>query len=200
MMDEAGPVSGWVSYYEATADRPPRRTLLEALRRFAAPGLAVDLGCGDGRDAIELLRRGWSVVAVDSEPEALARLRARPDLPAGASLVPICARFEDANWPMADLVNASFSLPLCPPARFPALWRKITASLKAEGRFAGQFYGDRDGWAGNPAMTHLDRGALLRLLAGLEVEFFEEEESDTLTPRGKPKHWHIFHIVARRRF
>jgi hypothetical protein len=28
---------------------------------------------------------------------------------------------------------------------------------------------------------------------------FEEEEADSTTPRGKPKHWHIFHIVARKR-
>jgi hypothetical protein len=36
-------------------------------------------------------------------------------------------------------------------------------------------------------------------LAGFEVELFEEEEADSTTPRGKPKHWHIFHIVARKR-
>lgn len=201
MTEPEEPGSGWRSYYEATADRPPRRTLIEALGRFpasAAPRLAVDLGCGDGRDAIELLRRGWSVVAVDAEPEAVTRLKARPDLPAEASLVPVCARFEDARWPVADLVNASFALPLCPPDRFPALWRKIVASLKPGGRFAGQLYGDRDGWVGNPGMTHLDRAAAMRLLDALEVELFEEEESDAVTPRGKAKHWHIFHIVARR--
>ena len=31
------------------------------------------------------------------------------------------------------------------------------------------------------------------------TELFDEEESDAVTPRGKPKHWHIFHVVARRR-
>ena len=56
-----------------------------------------------------------------------------------------------------------------------------------------------------PAVTErltpadLDRAAALDLLAEFEVEMFEEEESDGVTPRGKPKHWHIFHIVARRR-
>jgi hypothetical protein len=28
---------------------------------------------------------------------------------------------------------------------------------------------------------------------------FDEEEADGVTPRGNPKHWHIFHIVARKR-
>lgn len=192
---------GWAEYYEATANRPPRRTLLEALARFgpaATPRRAVDLGCGDGRDTIELLRRGWSVLAIDAAPAAIERLRARPDLPAGAALTCLCQRFEDATWPQADLVNASFSLPLCPPERFGELWARIVASLKPGGRFAGQLYGERDGWAGRPDLTHMSRAAAERLLGELHVELFEEEESDAVTPRGKPKHWHIFHIVAQR--
>jgi hypothetical protein len=31
----------------------------------------------------------------------------------------------------------------------------------------------------------------------MTIELFEEEEVDATTPRGKAKHWHIFHIVAR---
>jgi tellurite methyltransferase len=191
----------WADYYAAIADRAPRRTLLDALARFApsaSPLLAVDLGCGDGRDTIELLRLGWSVLAIDAEAAAIARLQSRADLPEGARLSCLCRRFEDAVWPAADLVNASFCLPLCPPERFPALWRRVLASLKPGGRFSGQLYGDRDGWAGRPGMTHLNRAAAERLLRDLRVELFEEEEADSVTPRGKPKHWHIFHIVAQR--
>lgn len=199
-MSRDSSAQGWFAYYEATAQRPPRRTLLAALAGFAdgSAGRAVDLGCGDGRDTIELLRRGWSVMAIDAAASAIERLRARADLPAGASLTTCVAPFEDAIWPAADLVNASFALPLCPPARFPDLWRKIRDSLAPGGRFAGQLYGRRDSWAGNPGITHLDHAAALDLLAGLAIEMFDEEESDGVTPRGEAKHWHIFHIVARR--
>lgn len=199
--DEPPTQSDWNAYYEATARRPPRRALLVALQGFSGSEAAldaVDLGSGDGRDTIELLRRGWAVLAIDAEPAALARLVARPDLPPGARLTTCVARFEDARWPACDLVNASFALPLCPPARFPALWEKIRASLRPGGRFAGQLYGARDAWAGRAGMTHHTRGEVVRLLAGWEVELLEEEESDAITPHGKPKHWHIFHIVARR--
>ena len=61
-------ISGWVKYCTATEGRPPRPTLLAALDHFAAEGVcgtAVDLGCGDGRDAIELLRRGWHVIGIE---------------------------------------------------------------------------------------------------------------------------------------
>jgi tellurite methyltransferase len=199
--DETPRGKGFEGYYRATAERPPRPTLLAALARFheaASPGFAVDLGCGEGRDTIELLRRGWSVLAIDAEAAALAGLRARPDLPADAKLQTLEARFEGAVWPAADLVNASFALPLCPPEHFPALWSRIVGSLRPGGRFCGQLYGDRDGWAGQAGMTHLDRAGVTRLLVGLAVELFDEEESDGVTPRGKPKHWHIFHVVARK--
>lgn len=190
-------MASWADYYDATAARPPRRTLLDALARFRSPGFAVDLGCGDGRDTIELLRRGWSVLAIDSEPAAVERLLARPDLPGDAQLEAKCARFEDALWPVADLINASFSLPLCPPDKFGEVWAKITRSLNPNGRFAGQSYGDRDGWAGERGATCLPRSEIERLLNTWKIELFEEEETDAITPRGKPKHWHIFHIVAR---
>ena len=192
----------WAAYYAKTGERPPRETLRFALGRFAAepaagPRLAVDLGCGSGRDTVELLRRGWPVLAIDAEPAALAMLRERPDLPAAARLETRLARFEEADWPAADLVNSSFALPLCPPGRFPALWARILASLKPGGRFAGQLFGERDGFAGDPGITTHSRAEAEALLAPLTVELFREEEEDGTTPRGRPKHWHIFHIVAR---
>lgn len=36
---------------------------------------ALDLGCGEGRHAIWLARRGWDVTGLDAEPGALARAR-----------------------------------------------------------------------------------------------------------------------------
>src|SRR5690606_24197231 len=192
----------WRDYYQKTGQRPPRDTLLFALDRWAEaaaePRHAVDLGCGTGRDAIELLRRGWSVLAIDAEPDAIAGLRARPDLPEGARLETRVARFEHTEWPETDLINASFTLPLCPPDAFARVWRRIVDSLRPGGRFAGQLYGDRDSWAGRPGMTFLTRAGARALLLPLRVELFREEEEDSVTPRGSAKHWHIFHIVARK--
>src|SRR4051794_35493220 len=38
-----------------------------------APGTAVDVGCGEGADAIWLARNGWQVTAIDVSSTALAR-------------------------------------------------------------------------------------------------------------------------------
>lgn len=188
------------AYHTAVAGRPPRPTLLRALAAFDSEnrvGFAVDLGAGEGRDTIALLQRGWSVLAIDSDATALTHLRARRDLQPGARLVTLHGSFIDTAWPQADLVNASFALPLCPVERFPELWMRLRVSLLPDGCFAGQLYGERDSWAGRPGLTVHSRDAARALVEGWTIEMFEEEETDAITPRGEAKHWHIFHIVAR---
>lgn len=198
----------WAEYYQRTGGRPPRDTVLAALDAFDAAGnappegrLAVDLGCGAGRDAVEMLRRGWRVLGIDAEPSAIAGLLALPDLPgdARARLDGRVARFEDAQWPPCHLVNASFALPLCPPERFDALWARIHDSLLPGGRFAGQLYGVRDSWAGRAGMTFHTAAGIDARLAGWSVEMRREVEEDSTTVRGEAKHWHIFHLVLQKR-
>ena len=197
------PGPDWAEYYRKTGHRPPRPTLIRALDSFDAEGrppdaLAVDLGCGSGRDTVEMLRRGWPVLAVDAADEAVAALLARDDLPQAAAMRTLVCRHEDLAMPRCDLANAGFSLPLCPKPDFPAVWRKIVAALRPGGRFSGQLFGERDSWSGRPSMTHLSRTEAEGLLSDLEVEHFDEEEDDSVTPRGESKHWHIFHVVGRK--
>ncbi len=44
-----------------------------------APGRALDLGAGAGRNSLWLARAGWDVTAVDQSPEALAQLARSAD-------------------------------------------------------------------------------------------------------------------------
>lgn len=193
----------WGRYYDAVADKPPRPTLLHALDLFAAEGVpakgrpppfALDLGCGDGRDTVALLRRGWRVLAIDATPEAINRLLARPDLPEGALLEARVERFEDFQPPACELVNASFSLPLCTPEHFPLLWERLAAAIRPGGRFAGQLYGPQDDWTGRGITIH-DRTAIERLCFGFRAEKLDETIEDGITALGKSKRWHVFHLV-----
>ncbi len=189
----------WGRYYEASGD-DPRGTLRFALDRFGdgKGRFAVDLGCGSGRDTAELLRRDWRVLAIDAEQEAIERLLARDDVELGRLEVRV-ARFEDAEWPPAELVNSSFALPFCPPAAFPALWKRLVGSLPSGGRFSGQLFGDRDGWIDQPELSFHTRAEAEALLRDFELERFDELEEDGSTALGEPKHWHLFHVVARKR-
>jgi tellurite methyltransferase len=193
----------WSAYYRAVAGRPPRDTLLKALELFElekstkSPRFAVDLGCGDGRDTVELLERGWQVLAIDGNEEAIAKLYDRKDIDS-TWLETQVMRFENLTLPNSiDLINSSFALPFCRPDDFPTLWHKIIASLRSGGRFCGQLFGDRDTWATTyPNMPHYPKEKVEDLFQSFKVEYFEEEEHHGETAIGEQKYWHIFHIVA----
>ena len=51
--------------------------LLAEIAAPLCPGIALDLGCGAGGDAIWLARRGWHVTAVDISATAVERVRER---------------------------------------------------------------------------------------------------------------------------
>jgi len=65
-----------------------------------APGRALDLGTGDGRNAVWLARRGWRVTGVDFSSVGLERARTRARV-AGVTV----------DWELADLLKWR------PPAR-----------------------------------------------------------------------------------
>lgn len=198
MSQTPAPMS-WDDYYAKTEGRPPRPTLLAALDRFdkeGRSGYAIDLGCGSGRDSAEILRRGWELLAIDRELSGLKLLQEKAG--PGDKLQTCCNAIQKTCLPPALLINASFSLPLVPPEEFGPVWRKVTAAILPGGRFAGQLFGVKDSWNGEKNLTFHTASEVEALLRGFEVEMLEEEEEDSVTVRGEEKHWHIFHIVARK--
>lgn len=119
----------WDGVYREKAKKwsgnPNPQLILEA--SDLEPGTALDLGCGEGGDAIWLARRGWTVTAVDVSAVALERAAAHA---AEAGLLgQITWQEQDlATWRPAqrfDLVSAQFlHSPLLP-------WRDSVASAAA---------------------------------------------------------------------
>jgi SAM-dependent methyltransferase len=198
VVDDGG--TDWAGYYAWSAGRRPRPLLLAACQELGVgqDRMAIDLGCGEGTDALELLAHGWLVMAVDAEPAGLALLRARIPPAAAGRVQVLCASFTEADLPRAHLIHAGFSLPFCPPQEFPALWTRIRQSLAPGGVFAGQLSGTRDTWADDPDMTFCTRHQAEVLLDGLDILRLEETERDGHAFSG-PKHWHTFDILARNR-
>jgi SAM-dependent methyltransferase len=189
-------VTDWQAYYDENAGRAPREALLEAIEGSPA-GEAIDLGSGTGIEARALLAHGWRVLAIDREPEAIVRLRAGVPDDALPRLSTRVAAFEELeDLPRADLVYAGFSLPFCRPAAFPRLWGSIRSALVPGGLLVVELFGVRDSWADDPEMTFHTEDQVRALLDGFAVDALEEDEHDGEALSG-PKHWHIFHVVAR---
>lgn len=193
----------WTEFYRQIQGRLPRPALLDALALFesepapAQSRLGIDLGSGDGIECLVLLERGWRVHAVDADPAAATWLEAKVSGANRSRLTIQTARFEEAVLPPADLIHSSFSIPFCPPQHFPAFWQRVAAAVKPGGRFAGQFFGVRDEWANEPAMTFLTEEQVRALFSEFEIEFFHEKDRQGKSVRGL-KHWHVFTVIARK--
>lgn len=194
----------WEVYYRAIEGRPLRELFVDAtvfLPPTAPDGrslVAVDLGCGDGTETLELLRRGWTVLAVDGSPEGIARLRESVSPTDRERLSTRVAAYVEVELPPADLVYAGLSLPFCDPREFDEVWRQITSAIRPDGLFVGHIFGPHDSWAGTPDMTFHTRAEIEALLGDFEVVGFREQDEDGEAVSG-PKHWHVFHVIARKR-
>lgn len=196
----------WPDYYAVTVDRPAWSTTIDAAERFAAedgpdspPRLAVDLGCGAGRDSRELLRRGWRVLAVDQEASAIESLETATPAADRGRLEGVVSDLAAFEVPPCDLAVASVSLQFLPPDDYTAVVERVTAALRPGGRFAGLLYGDRDESAGEPGFTCFSPEAIRELFAGYEIESWFEREEDGKLALGDPHHVHLVELVARRR-
>jgi tellurite methyltransferase len=191
----------WLAYYRGTAKRPPRDLLLEVLDRFepkpARQRTAIDLGFGSGTDTLELLRRGWQVLAIDRQDVAARFLQRRVPPRWRSRLTIVVAAMEEVPLPPADLVYASFSLPFSGPEGFPGLWSNIRSAVRQGGRFAGQLFGDRDAWRKERELSFHSRSQVTRLTRGWKVELLRETDEDGRSFSG-PKQWHFFELILRK--
>ena len=69
--------SHWDTRYGARAERPPRRAslFLENVLEQLPVGRALDVACGDGRNALALAERGFAVDGMDLSRVALEQLK-----------------------------------------------------------------------------------------------------------------------------
>lgn len=68
-----------------------------------------------------------------------------------------------------------------------------------KGVFAGQSFGINNSWSGKSSISFHTRDTVSDLLKDLDVIKLHEVEKDGATVGGAQKHWHVFHVIARKR-
>lgn len=97
-----------------------------------SPGRALDVGCGEGADAIWLARNGWTVTAIDISQVALGRAREAAEL-AGANVEWICGDALQTVLPTGSFDLVSMQYPALPKAAGEVAARALLNVLRPGG-------------------------------------------------------------------
>ena len=96
------------------------------------PGRALDVGCGEGADAIWLARNGWTVTAIDISEVAVGRARAAAEL-AGAAVEWICGDALQMAFPAGSFDLVSMQYPALPKAAGEVAVRALLDTVRPGG-------------------------------------------------------------------
>lgn len=168
----------WDQFYGGDAWVWSRRVNVQLAEITAdlAPGRALDLGCGEGADAIWLAEDGWRVVAVDVSTNVLERARAAAEQRDVATRIrferhDLSTSFPDGRF---DLVSAQF---LHSPARLDreTVLRRAADAVAVGGLLLVVDHGAAPPWADEHARDH-HFATVGEVLAGLALDDAQWEQ------------------------
>ena len=110
--------------------RPNGRLLAEVAS--LTPGRALDVGCGEGADAIWLARNGWTVTAIDISEVAVIRAREAAER-AGAAVEWVRGDVLQTPFPAGSFDLVSMQYPALPKAAGEAAVRKLLDTVRPGG-------------------------------------------------------------------
>ena len=172
------PAEAWNKRYESTSSlwsRSPNAALVEFASALV-PGRALDIGAGEGRNAVWLATHGWRVTALDVSDVALARAAER----AAAEGVQLDCVV--ADWRAHELADAAFELVVvsfmhADRHERPTMYERAARALVPGGHlFVTGVHAVDNGRRGPPDRERLHTPDRLRAaLAGLELELLRCE-------------------------
>lgn len=170
------------------------------------PGLALDLGCGEGADAVWLAERGWNVVAVDISDTALQRARTAADARGVADRIEFRQHDLAESFPQGtfDLVSAQFFHSKLPLNR-TQIFARATEAVGSGGTLLIVDHSGPPPWA-SKLDHHHDFPSPDEVVAALKLSERQWEparissvERQATRPDGEVAHWVDNVIVLRRR-
>lgn len=186
----------WNEYFKNTIDNPPSSLLVEAIDYITHRNKAIDIGGGALRDTRYLLSKGFETTVID-QAEEVAKIA---ETIHSEKLYCYITSFTDYVFPVNtfDIAAALYSLPFIFNKDFEKVFTNIKKSLVLDGIFVGNFFGEHDAWNNRATMTFHTKKQVENLFSDFTIVLFEEREYDGKTADGRPKHWHVFNVIARK--
>jgi SAM-dependent methyltransferase len=191
---EASAEEYWETFYgerDQVWSGAPNPTLVREVTELA-PGTALELGCGEGGDAIWLAQQGWAVTAVDVSMTAMARAEAHAVAAGVAGRIDWQQHDLGSSFPTGrfDLVTTHY---LHSPVEFG--WAEVlklaAGAVAAGGTLLIVLHANLPAWAAAHAHPHVSfpTGPEIREALGLHapawtVERLDDVERVVMSPNG----------------
>ena len=104
------------------------------------PGRVLDVGCGEGADAIWLARRGWDVTAIDISDVALERARAAAEPVGATSIVWLCGDALQTALPGRAFDHVSMQYPALPKSGGDAALTSLLDTVRPGGMLLAVYH------------------------------------------------------------
>lgn len=186
-------------FYNATNNMEANPNIKKIKKLNVPIGVAIDIGCGAGRDTAFLIKNNWNVIAIDKE-DVFTYIKEKLNKEEMGKLKFIKARIEDVKLEKNNLVVANNSVAFCSKKYFSKVWNNIIDSIKKDGYFLGTFFGVNDSWASyKEKMKFFTKQEVYELFNQFEIIEFKEIEQDKKSAIGEYKHWHIYAVIAKKK-
>ncbi len=163
----------------------PPTLLARAVAARSGPGRALDLGCGEGINAVHLAQQGWSVVGVDFVPAALAAARERAER-AGVGVELLEQDVVTYAPPTRfDVVLDSGCLHHLPKVRVGAYRSRLDEWLAPGGDYVLVHFAHRPRIPVPKGPRHLTREQAVDLFRPLELRAYDETHFEVPLPMGR---------------
>ncbi len=179
--------------------RPNGRLVVEVAD--LPPGRALDVGCGEGADAIWLAGRGWTVTAIDISDVAVSRAREAAEL-AGVVVGWLRGDALSTSFPARSFDLVSMQYPALPKAAGEAAVRTLLETVRPGGLLLAVYHDLNDEQRehmksqGVDPADYVSSGDLGRLLVDDFTVELHAVEPRVDPPPGTP---HIADVVLRAR-
>mgnify|MGYP001279531064 CR=1 FL=1 len=185
----------WEAFYQerdSVWSGRPNRLLVREVAALP-PGSALDLGCGEGADAVWLAEQGWQVTAVDISATALRRAAGR------AADAGLAGRIDWQRHDLArsfpagrfDLVSAQYlHSPVAPADERASILRRAAEAVAPGGILLVVGHASGPSWHAGPPVRFPTNAEVLAALA-LAPEQWQIETDEVVTsaltaPDGRP--------------
>ena len=177
---------GVEAFYDRTFSKPatgnpvqdgfasaPSDFVIEAAKGLK-PGTALDLGTGQGRNAVHLARQGWDVTGLDISQAGLDAARGNA-AKAGVRIQTVKADYSSFEFGVEqwDLILMEFAWA---PVSDPDFVAKIEQSLRPGGMVLFEHFVNTSKYSYAPMIRALEPGALKNYFPGLEILSYEEQD------------------------